>query len=141
MDALRARLSGDLDQPLDDEIAFGRGRRADQMRLVAQANMQGAFVGLRVDRDGAKPEPFRGARHPAGNLAAVGGAPASADAAAGAVAITGPSRQAAACNTTLASKLRARRLATTVAGSRKSLSVAQSAASQPRVISTCATRP
>ena len=52
-------LRGDLDQAIDDEIAFGRRRGPDQMRLVAQPHMQRIGVGLGIDRDGAH---ARGAR-------------------------------------------------------------------------------
>ena len=54
------------------EIAFGRRRRPDRIGLVALPDMQRAGVGVRIDRDGAKPEPRGGARDPAGDLAAVG---------------------------------------------------------------------
>ena len=72
MDALRAGLARNLDDAVDDQIAFGRRRRADQMRLIALPYMQRSGVRLRIDRDGAHPEPRGGARDPAGDLAAVG---------------------------------------------------------------------
>ena len=57
---------------VDDEIAFRRGRRPDRVRLVALPHMQRIGVRLRINRDGAKPEPRGGARDAAGDLAAVG---------------------------------------------------------------------
>ncbi len=72
MDALRAGTQRHLDQLLDDQIALARGRRADQMRLVGDARVQRACVGLGVDRDHAQAEPLCGARDANGDLAAVG---------------------------------------------------------------------
>ena len=72
MDALRAGLARHLDQPVDDEIALGRGRRTDRIGLVALPDMERLGIGLRIDRDGAKPKPRRGARDPARDLTAVG---------------------------------------------------------------------
>ena len=72
MNALRARALRDLDQPIDAEIALGRGRRSDRVRLVAFAHMQRVTISLGIDRNGAQPQPARRAGDPAGNLAAVG---------------------------------------------------------------------
>ena len=71
MNALRAGAAGDLDQPLDVEIALARRRRADRKGLVAGAHVQRLGVGLGVDRDGAHPEALRGAGDAHGDLAAV----------------------------------------------------------------------
>ena len=72
MNALRAGAAGDLDQALDVEIAFARRRRPDRIGLVAGANMQRLGVGLGIDRDGAHPQPLRGAGDAYGDLAAIG---------------------------------------------------------------------
>ena len=72
MDALRASAPRDLDQLLDDQIAFARGRRADQVRLIGDTRVQRAGVGLRIDRDDAQAEALCGARDANGDLAAIG---------------------------------------------------------------------
>ena len=74
MDALPRRSPAPTSMILSiDEIALARRRRPDQMRLVGhRARCSASRVGLRIDRDGAHPEPPRGADDPAGDLAAVG---------------------------------------------------------------------
>jgi hypothetical protein len=67
---MRERCS--LDELVDDQIAFARRRRTDQKRLVSNAHMQRAGIGLGIDRDHAHPESLRSARDADGDLAAVG---------------------------------------------------------------------
>ena len=71
MDALRAGAAGNLDQTLDVEIAFARRRRPDRVGLVAGAHVKRRSVGLGIDRDGAHPQPLRGAGDAHRDLAAV----------------------------------------------------------------------
>ena len=65
------RLAG-LDDLVDDQIALGRGRRADVHRLVRHLDMQRVAVGVGIDRDGLDAHPARGLDDPAGDLAAIG---------------------------------------------------------------------
>ena len=52
VDRLRPRLLRDLDDPLDIQVALGRRRRPQQVRLIGEANGRSLAVGLRVDADG-----------------------------------------------------------------------------------------
>ncbi len=70
--AVGFRGLGSGDQFVDRQIAFGRGRRADCARLVAQPHMQRIAVGVRIDRDGAQTQATRRARDADCNLAAIG---------------------------------------------------------------------
>ena len=70
MDALGADALGQRDDRLAVEIAVAA--LADLMRLVGEAGVQRAAVGRRRQRDRPQAEPPRGARHPAGDLAAIG---------------------------------------------------------------------
>ena len=62
---------GDLEQPLLVEVALGRRPRPDEVRLVGDADVQRAAVGLGVDGDGADPELAQGPEDADGDLAAV----------------------------------------------------------------------
>ncbi len=72
MHAVGARGLGDRNQLVDDQVALRRRRRADGVRLIAKAHMQRIRVGLRIDRDGAQPQPLGGAGDAAGDFAAIG---------------------------------------------------------------------
>jgi hypothetical protein len=61
-----------VDDPVDDEIALGGGRRADQHGLVRHLDVERVPVGLGIDRDRADPHATRGLDDPAGDLAAIG---------------------------------------------------------------------
>ena len=61
-----------LDERLDLQIALGRRRRADQVRLVGVRDVERAAVGLRVDGDRAEPELAQRAEDADRDLTAVG---------------------------------------------------------------------
>ena len=56
MDGARAGALRRLDEALDLQIALRRRRRADQIRLVGEGDVERAAVGLGVDRDRPDPE-------------------------------------------------------------------------------------
>jgi CDP-diacylglycerol--glycerol-3-phosphate 3-phosphatidyltransferase len=58
-------------QLLDDEIALGRGRSAQSVRLVGVARMERRAIDIRVDRDRPDPEIAEGATDADGDLAPV----------------------------------------------------------------------
>ena len=72
MHRLRAGLLAGVDDFLDDQIAFGRRRRADRDGVIRHLDMQRVPIGLGIDRDGLDPHPPRGLDDPAGDLAAIG---------------------------------------------------------------------
>ena len=61
-----------VDDRLDLEIALGRRRRPDQIRLVRVGDVQRGAIGLRIDGDRAEPELSEGAEDADRDLAAVG---------------------------------------------------------------------
>ena len=71
VDRLGASLLRSFDDLLADEVALTRRARPDVHRLVRHAHVQRLRIGVRIDRDGADPEPLRGADHAARNLATV----------------------------------------------------------------------
>ncbi len=71
MDGLGAgRLAG-LDDLLDDEIAFGRGRRSDEDGVIGHLDMQRVAVGLGIDGDRRNSHLAGGLDDATGDLAAV----------------------------------------------------------------------
>ena len=66
-----ARLAGG-DDLVDDEIALGRGRRADGDGRVRHLDVQRVLVGVGIDGDGLDPHPAGGLDDPAGDFAAIG---------------------------------------------------------------------
>ncbi len=72
MHGLRAGLAAGLDDLVHHEIAFGRGRRSDQDRLIGHLDMQRIAVGLGIDGNRLDPHPAGGLDDPAGDLAAIG---------------------------------------------------------------------
>ncbi len=72
MNRLCARLPAGRDDLFYDEIAFRSGSRADMHGLVCHLHVQGAGIGVRIDRDGGDAHPARGLHDAAGDLAAVG---------------------------------------------------------------------
>ena len=72
VDAFRVRGARSGNQFVDAQIAVGRRRRTDRMRLVAKPHMQCVRVGLGIDRDGAQAQPLGGAGDATGDFAAIG---------------------------------------------------------------------
>ncbi len=72
MHAGRAAALRHVEDDVAAQIAVARRRRADQMRLVRQPDMRRPGIRLRIDGDGAQPQPPRRADHAAGDLAAIG---------------------------------------------------------------------
>src|SRR5271163_3403658 len=72
MDGFCATLAAGLDDLVDQEIALGRGRRADKDRLVGHFDMKGVAVGLRIDGNRLNSHPARGLDDAAGDLTAIG---------------------------------------------------------------------
>ena len=56
MNGARVRPQRRLDQCVDLQVALGGGRRADQVSLVREGDVECSAVGLRIDRDGSEPE-------------------------------------------------------------------------------------
>jgi hypothetical protein len=56
MDRLRAGAKRRLDDPVGIEVALRRRASADQVRLVGEANVERAAIGLRVDGDASDVE-------------------------------------------------------------------------------------
>ena len=57
---------------IDDEIAFCRGRRADEHRLVGHFDVQRVLVCLGIDRDRLNTQATGGLDDPTGDLAPIG---------------------------------------------------------------------
>ena len=72
MDRLRAGALGGIDDLVDDQIAFARGRRADEDRFVRHAHVARAGVGLGIDGDRGDAHATRGLHDAAGDFAAIG---------------------------------------------------------------------
>ena len=76
MHGLGPGLLAGLDDAVDDQIAFGRGRGTDRHSLAAQRqrrlHMQRLGIGLGIDRDGGNAHLMGGAHHAAGDFAPVG---------------------------------------------------------------------
>ena len=72
MHGARAGALGGLHEALDLQIALGRRRRADQIRLVGERDVQRAAVGLGVDRHRPDPELPQRPEDADGDLPAVG---------------------------------------------------------------------
>ncbi len=72
MDRLRPGRFAGVDDAVDAKIAFGSGRAADRHRLVGLLDMEGAGIGLGIDRDRLDAHVLSGADDPAGDLASVG---------------------------------------------------------------------
>ena len=72
MHGLRAGLAAGLDDLLHHQIAFGRGRRPDQNRLIGHFDVERVAVGLGIDGNGFDPHPPGGLDHAAGDLAPIG---------------------------------------------------------------------
>ena len=60
MDGFGARLAAGLDDLVDQEIAFGGGRRPDQNGLVGHFDVQRIAVGLGIDGDRLDPHATSG---------------------------------------------------------------------------------
>ena len=72
MHGLGAGLAAGLDDLVDQQIAFGGGRRPDQDGIVGHFDMERVAVGLGIDGDRLDPHPAGGLDDPAGDLAAIG---------------------------------------------------------------------
>ena len=71
MHRLGAGLAAGLDDLVDQQVAFGRRRRADQDGLVGHLDVQRVAVGLGIDGDRLDPHQAGSLDHPAGDLAAI----------------------------------------------------------------------
>ena len=71
MHRLRAGLAAGLDDLVDQQIALGRGRRADQHRVIGHFDMQRIAVGLGIHGYRLDPHAARSLDDPAGDLAAI----------------------------------------------------------------------
>ena len=71
MNRLRARTPCRLEQPIDDEIALGGRRRANEERLVGDAGVERAAVRLGVHGHGLDAELAERAEDAYGNLAPI----------------------------------------------------------------------
>ena len=69
---LRTGAQARLDDLVGDQIGFTRRSRAEQHRLVGQADMAGVGVGVRIDSDGAHAHAAGGLDDAAGDFSAVG---------------------------------------------------------------------
>src|SRR5919108_187390 len=72
VDGLGAARQSGLDDALDDQVAFDRRRRADQIGFVSHLDMQGVAICLGVYRDRTDPELSACPDHTDGDFAAVG---------------------------------------------------------------------
>ena len=72
VDRFGAALSACFDDPLDIEVALGRGCRPDADRFVRHPHMQSFCIGIGINRHRRDPHPLRGADNAAGDLAAIG---------------------------------------------------------------------
>jgi hypothetical protein len=72
VDGVGAGRLGDGDEPVDDEVALGRGRGADRIGLVGHQHVERLAVGLGEHGDGRDPLLAAGADHADRDLPAVG---------------------------------------------------------------------
>ena len=72
VDGVGAGVGGDRDDLGDVEVGLGRGRAAEGVGLVGEADEERVAVGVGVDRDGADAGVLAGADDADGDLAAVG---------------------------------------------------------------------
>jgi hypothetical protein len=72
MDRRRPGAARDFDDPVDAQVALGRGRRTDEMGLVGRADEERAGIGLGMNRDGADAERAGSADNAAGDFATIG---------------------------------------------------------------------
>ena len=72
VDGVGAGVGGDLDDLGDVEVGLGRGRAAEGVGLVGEADEEGVAVRVGVHRDGADAGVLAGADHADGDLATVG---------------------------------------------------------------------
>src|ERR1700674_239769 len=72
MDGVAAGAAGDVDELVDAEIAFARGRGAEGVGFVGEADVEGGAVGFAEDRDRADAEFAAGAEDAHGDFAAIG---------------------------------------------------------------------
>ncbi len=68
---LRARLLAGFNDFIDEQIALGRGRRADQHGFIGHLDMERVAVGLGIDRYRRNSHAAGRLDHPAGDLAAI----------------------------------------------------------------------
>jgi hypothetical protein len=71
MHGLGAGLAAGFHDLVDQEVAFGGGRRADQHGVIGHFDVERIAVGLGIDGDGLDPHPPRRFDNPAGDLAAI----------------------------------------------------------------------
>ena len=71
MHGLCAGLAAGLDDLVDQQIALGRGRRADQHGVIGHFDVERIAVGLGIHGDRLDPHPARSLDDPAGDLAAI----------------------------------------------------------------------
>ena len=71
MHGFGAGAAAGLDDLVDHQVAFGRGRRADEDRVVGHFDVKGVAVSLRIDGDRLNSHPAGGLDDAAGDLAAV----------------------------------------------------------------------
>ena len=69
---LRARTEGHLEDDVAAQVAVLGPRPANGEGLVAGGHMRGPGIRIGIHRDGVNSHASRGARHPAGDLAAIG---------------------------------------------------------------------
>jgi hypothetical protein len=69
---LSAGFPAGFDDPVNAQIAVGRGWRADQHCLVRLASVQRLGIGFRIDRHRRYPHSPRRSDNPAGDLATIG---------------------------------------------------------------------
>ena len=72
MNGLGAAPPRHVHNPLDAQVAFGRGRRPDVISLVGVAHVQRLAVSVGIDGYGADAHLPAGAHHAQGNLASIG---------------------------------------------------------------------
>ncbi|MNM87516.1 hypothetical protein D3C81_996990 [compost metagenome] len=72
VDGLGAGFLRHFNDVVGAQVAVARGSAADMDRLVAEGDVAGIGVGIRIHRDGADTEPAAGGGDTAGDLAAVG---------------------------------------------------------------------
>ncbi len=71
MHRLGAGLAAGLDDLVDQQIALGRGRRANQDCMIGHFDMERVAVGFGIDRDRLDPHAAGSLDDPAGYLAAI----------------------------------------------------------------------
>ena len=72
MHGLRAGLAAGFHDLLNNEIAFGRGRRSDEDSVIRHLDVKRIAVGFGIDGDGFDTHAPGGLDDPAGDLAAIG---------------------------------------------------------------------